>query len=145
MIPNIHDYRVIFTEEKNPTPEEAAHLEWRACDADGACAALLEVSVGGADVSVTLSALGARGAVWPPSGWRLYGDAGTLVADGFDAYAVYRPREGGGSVAPGFMHSTCQTARKRMSMTIGGSTLAAKARAAGSARPSSRGRRRAAS
>ncbi len=44
VVPDIHDFEVLFSGKKDPTPEDAIHLEWRACDADGAFTALVTVS-----------------------------------------------------------------------------------------------------
>jgi predicted dehydrogenase len=92
VVPDIHDFRVLFTGEKNPTREEAAHLEWRACDADGDCSALLAVSAAEGEVLVNMVLSTVARAPWPPNGWRLYGDEGTLIAEGFTTFAVRRLR-----------------------------------------------------
>jgi predicted dehydrogenase len=89
VVPDIHDFRVLFTGEKNPTPEEATQLEWRACDADGASTALLTVSSAKGEVAVN-AVIGAAGAPWPPNGWRLYGEEGLLLAEGFTTFTVSR-------------------------------------------------------
>lgn len=88
VVPDIHDFRVLFTGEKNPTPEAAEHLEWHACDADGAFTALFTVSSAWGDVAVSVVVSSVASASWPPSGWRLYGDEGTLLAEGFTSFTV---------------------------------------------------------
>ncbi|HWE64548.1 MAG TPA: hypothetical protein VHB98_22765, partial [Chloroflexota bacterium] len=95
VVPDIHDFRMLFTGEKNPTLEEAAHLEWRACDADGAFSALLAADSFGEDVAVSVVTSTVAAAPWPPNGWRLYGDEGTLLADGVTSFAVCRLRGAG--------------------------------------------------
>jgi len=92
VVPNIHDFRVLFNGEKNPTPDEAAHLEWRACDADSAFSAILTTSMAGREVPVTVVVSPVAAAPWPPNGWRLFGDEGTLRADGFTTFDVCRLR-----------------------------------------------------
>jgi predicted dehydrogenase len=100
VVPDVHDFRMLFTGEKNPTPEEAAHLEWRACDADAAISALLITSSVGEDISVSVVFSPVVAAPWPPSGWRLYGDEGTLLADGFFSFTVCRLRSAGADREP---------------------------------------------
>lgn len=95
VVPDIHDFRVLFTREKNPTPEEATYLAWRACDADGAFSALLTTGSVGEDVAVSAIGSPVAAAPWPPSGLRLYGDEGTLLADGFGSFTIYRLRSAG--------------------------------------------------
>jgi predicted dehydrogenase len=90
VVPDIHDFRVLFTGERNPTREEAAHLEWRACDAESAFSALLATTSVGEDISVSVVISPIMAAPWPSSGWRLYGDKGTLLADGLTTFAVSR-------------------------------------------------------
>lgn len=101
VVPDIHDFRVLFTSEKTPTPEEAARLEWRACDGDGSFSALLTATTADArEVPVSVVASGLAIAPWPPTGWRLYGDEGTLLADGFTSFAVSRMRSADGDREP---------------------------------------------
>jgi predicted dehydrogenase len=95
VVPDIHDFRVLFTGERNPTPEEAERLEWRTSDVDGGFSALLTTTSEGGEIPVSLLASALAVAPWPSSGWRLYGDEGTLVADGlFPPFDVYRVRDG---------------------------------------------------
>lgn len=97
-VPDLHDFRERGA--RAPTPEEAERLEWRACDADSAFSALLrfssEASVGDGGVQVSLVASGAR-AAWPPNGWRLHGETGSLLADGHFDYEVALQRGGRGA------------------------------------------------
>jgi predicted dehydrogenase len=79
-----------------PTPEAAAALEWRACDADHAYWALLEFAAAppaAAPVPVTITASLLVRPVWPPNTLRVYGDAGLLLAEGLFAYEVSRQAE----------------------------------------------------
>jgi predicted dehydrogenase len=87
LVPDIHDFRLRGA--RRPTPEEAASLEWRQCDADSGFTALLRVA--GAQVSI--SATG-HPAAWPPNGWRFHGTEGSLIADGHFSYTVRRARAG---------------------------------------------------
>jgi predicted dehydrogenase len=97
VIENLHDFRE--RGQRMPTPEEAARMEWRACDADSAFSALLrfdaEPAVSNTEVQVTLVASGAQ-AAWPPNGWRFHGETGSLLADGHFSYEVSLQRTGGG-------------------------------------------------
>lgn len=83
-----------------PTAEEAAHLEWRERDVEDTYAALIAfgdpASPGGADDGVLVHVSAGHGApAWPANGWRFYGDAGTLVAEGRFEYQVSRMGSGG--------------------------------------------------
>jgi predicted dehydrogenase len=80
-----------------PSAEDAARLAWRACDADHAAWCLFEFSTSlpgapGASIPVSLTLGGAVRQSWPPSGLRLYGDAGTLIAEGGLYFRVFRLR-----------------------------------------------------
>jgi predicted dehydrogenase len=79
-----------IVKRRSPTAEEAAHLEWRACDADGAFTALLTISSARGDVTVNMVVSTAAGTPWPPNGWRVYGDEGTLLAEGATFFTVCR-------------------------------------------------------
>ncbi|HEX2517176.1 MAG TPA: Gfo/Idh/MocA family oxidoreductase [Chloroflexota bacterium] len=89
VVPHLHDFRQRGA--RTPTAAEAAGLEWRPCDADNAFSALLrfraDPQVSPAEVQVCLVASGAR-AAWPPNGWRLHGETGSLLADGHFSYEV---------------------------------------------------------
>jgi predicted dehydrogenase len=95
VVPELHDFRERGA--RTPSPEEAGCLEWRACDADSAFSALFrfssEAAVSGDEVQVSLVASGAQ-AAWPPNGWRLHGESGTLLADGHFDYRISRQRDG---------------------------------------------------
>ncbi|HVG97710.1 MAG TPA: hypothetical protein VNK05_12470, partial [Chloroflexota bacterium] len=89
------------------TPEEAAHAEWRECDADGAFTALLRfLAPPGREAELLATVALRRGVATPEEvngRLRLYGDAGTLVVDGFlPASAVSRAAAGasGGPLEP---------------------------------------------
>jgi predicted dehydrogenase len=99
VVPELHDFRQLRAQ--TPTPEAAAHLEWRACDADVGFSALLRFApdqVGAPaaseaqEVPVTLSANFGLAAAFPPNGLRLYGEEGTLVAEGAFSYQIFRLR-----------------------------------------------------
>lgn len=86
-VPAMHDFRTRGA--RRPTREQAASLEWRACDADGAFTALLRFptssSSNGAQASISVTGLPAP---WPPNGFRFFGTKGTLLADGHFSYSV---------------------------------------------------------
>jgi predicted dehydrogenase len=99
VVPGVHDFR--RRAELTPSPEAAAQLEWRACDADFACAALFAFAApDGRAVPGSLLADGALPETWPPNGWRFYGDDGVLVATGAFTFEVARRREAGGDAEP---------------------------------------------
>jgi hypothetical protein len=82
-VPAVHDVRRL--RQHTPAPEEAARFEWRACDADGACAALLSLAPTTADrpaVQAVIVASAMAPETYPENGWRLHGDEGTLIATG---------------------------------------------------------------
>lgn len=82
VVPGIHDYRALLSGEKTPTAGQAEHLEWRTCDADGSFAALLTCRSAAGEVLADARVSDIDIVPWPPDGWRLYGDAGTLLAEG---------------------------------------------------------------
>jgi len=91
VVPELHDYRLRRTE--TPTAVEAAHLEWRACDADHAFSALLQFAALVPDaplvqVYVGINMMTSR--VAPNNGWYFYGEQGMLVAEGVTPTAVFR-------------------------------------------------------
>lgn len=47
---------------------------------------------GGREIPVAVTASTLAVAPWPAMGWRLYGDEGTLLADGFTSFTVSRVR-----------------------------------------------------
>lgn len=97
VVEDIHDFRE--RGQRTPTPDEAARMEWRACDADNAFFTLLGFSadpaVSDGEVRVTLVASGAH-ATWPPNGWRFHGETGSLLVDGHYSYQVSVQRTNGG-------------------------------------------------
>lgn len=93
VVPDIHDFRVLWTGEKTPTAEQAAQLEWRATDADSAFSALLTATSAGAEVPVSVLVSDLAVVPSPPTGWRLYGDEGALLADGLTSFAITRLRD----------------------------------------------------
>jgi hypothetical protein len=91
VVPGVHDFR--RRAELTPTPEAAAGLEWRACDADFAFAALFAFAApDGRSVPGSLLADGSLPETWPPNGWRFYGNDGVLTATGAFAFEVARRR-----------------------------------------------------
>lgn len=93
VVPGIHDARQRIT--KIPTPEEAAHLEWRECDAEEAASVILRfasASPDGLEVQVTCVLSALAPATWPPNGMRLYGEEGTLLATGAATFEITRQR-----------------------------------------------------
>ena len=110
VVPALHDFRQLRAQ--TPPPEAAAHLEWRECDADVGFAALLRFAPDQAgtpaapaapeasEVPVALTANFGLAAAFPPNGLRVYGDEGTLVAEGTFSYEVSRFREPGAAREP---------------------------------------------
>jgi predicted dehydrogenase len=97
VVPGLHDLRAI--DQHRVAEEEAHRFEWRACDADESFAALLALrrdgSPGGDDVAGTMTATTQFSPVWPPNGWRLYGDRGALLVDNSSApVRAFRQRAG---------------------------------------------------
>jgi predicted dehydrogenase len=93
VVPGVHDSRQTLA--KVPTPEQAADLEWRECDAENAASMLLRFSSptpDGPEIQVTGILSAFAPAVWPPNGMRLYGEEGTLVATGAQSFRVTRRR-----------------------------------------------------
>lgn len=99
VVAGVHDFRRLA--ELTPSPEAAAQLEWRACDADFAYAALFAFAApDGREVRGSMLADGALPETWPPSGWRFYGDDGVLVATGAFSFEVARRRGAGDEPEP---------------------------------------------
>ena len=116
VVPEVTDFRQLSP--KTPTPEAAAGLEWRACDAEGGVAALLRfgpapggpVEAGarggvsrpaaGATVTVSYTGRDDAPATWPGSDLRLYGTEGTLHGQGYGSYTVSRVAPGAAGAGP---------------------------------------------
>jgi predicted dehydrogenase len=93
-VPGIHDFRQVWTH--TPSPEGAAGLTWRECDADDATTMLAEFGSpdpSGTRVLVTAVMSTAVEAAWPANGWRLFGDQGTLIAEGTFSFEIRRYRQ----------------------------------------------------
>ena len=92
-VPDIHDIRMRGA--RAPTEQEAQHLDWRPCDADGGFTALFRFRTNDPShrVQVSISATG-NPAAWPANGFRFHGTGGTLVADGQFSYTVRLHRAG---------------------------------------------------
>jgi hypothetical protein len=95
-VAGLHDFRALH--EHRPTEDQARRLEWRASDADLSFVALLslhrEGTPDGEDVVGPMTITGQFPPVWPPNGWRLYGDSGMLIVEKlFAPVAVFRQRD----------------------------------------------------
>ena len=84
VVPELHDFRDWRTKVSELTPADVAHLEWRECDADVACTALIDFLADGDGRrrAVPLTCVVGPGVGVPEEadGLRLYGERGTLVA-----------------------------------------------------------------
>jgi predicted dehydrogenase len=99
VLPDAHDFRI--TTSATVTPEEAAKLEWRECDADISYAALHRFSTDpSADDRVDAFVRLDVGASQPArsNGWRFYGASGNLVGDG--VFTITISRETGSDLEP---------------------------------------------
>lgn len=94
VLPGIHDFREWRAKAGSITPEMAETLEWRPCDADGAASALLRFTSPQGEVNVSFLIGPGIAAPQEAGGMRLYGESGTLVADGLFTYAVSRVEAG---------------------------------------------------
>ncbi|MCJ7552087.1 MAG: Gfo/Idh/MocA family oxidoreductase [Anaerolineae bacterium] len=84
VVTELHDFREVWGGK--PTEEELADCEWRPCDAEGSNTLLAEIQPTGSDgPPIRLTAVMGFSvlAAWPPPGFRIYGDAGTLASEGF--------------------------------------------------------------
>jgi predicted dehydrogenase len=92
-VPDLHDSR--GRGKQAPTAEEAAGLEWRPCDSDGAFAALFRFATRDPLhlAHVVMSTTG-QPAAFPPQGFCFHGTEGTLAAAGNFSYAVRLHRAG---------------------------------------------------
>jgi predicted dehydrogenase len=100
-VPGIHDLRQAWTHV--PSPEDASELTWRECDAEGAATMLVEFrpcDPFGTPVIVTGVMNTAVPVAWPANGWRLFGDQGTLIAEGAFSFEVRRCRQPEGDLEP---------------------------------------------
>jgi hypothetical protein len=100
-VPGIHDLRQVWTHV--PSPEDASELTWRECDAEGAATMLAEFRPrdrSGTRVMVTGAMSTAVQVAWPPNGWRLFGDQGTLIAEGTFSFEIRRCRQSGADLEP---------------------------------------------
>lgn len=97
VLPNLHDYRQIFTER--PSATDAAALDWRPCDADHAFSALLQCTTGTGNAhDIVQLAVHVNLVVpfpAPTNGWYCYGDKGTLVGQGAFSLRVAKQGEDG--------------------------------------------------
>ncbi len=88
VVPGIHDYRAWMASDLRP--EDLAGLEWRSCDADIACSALMQFQAAQNDVNVAFILGNGQPVASEANGMRLYGDAGTLIAEGVTTFSVSR-------------------------------------------------------
>jgi predicted dehydrogenase len=94
VVPGIHDLRQVWTHA--PSPEDASKLTWRECDAEGAATMLAEFGLrdpSGTPVMFTGVMSTAVQVAWPANGWRLFGDQGTLIAEGTFSLEIHRCRQ----------------------------------------------------
>ncbi len=95
VIPGIHDFRSWWSMMANQMrSEDLEGLEWRSCDADGAFSALLQFKTTQTDVQVTVMMSIGQPVSSKANGMHLYGDAGTLIAEGVATFSVSRMRPG---------------------------------------------------
>ncbi|MDA1192588.1 MAG: Gfo/Idh/MocA family oxidoreductase, partial [Candidatus Poribacteria bacterium] len=94
VVPDLHDFRDWLKTGRELTPESAKGLEWRAIDADGAFSALMRIKAPERDISLTVLHGSGYGGAAERTGMRLYGDKGTLIADGVVGFQVSRQRRG---------------------------------------------------
>ena len=94
VVPDVHDFRHWIRTGRELTPETAKKFEWRACDADGAFSALMRIAAPTSDISVTLVHGLGQSVPGEVTGMRLYGDTGTLIANGVVGFTVSRMRAG---------------------------------------------------
>jgi predicted dehydrogenase len=88
VVPMLHDFRERRT--KTPTAEEAANLEWRPCDVDGAFSAFLRFAApkSGEQVRVCTILNFAAKVPAPTNGWYFYGTEGTMVGEGAFSFTL---------------------------------------------------------
>lgn len=97
--PGIHDFRQWIGTVL--TPEEAAGMEWRTIDAETAFDALAVLTAPHGPVTIVVAhAFSGVPVAAEPTGMRLYGDTGTLIADGWLDYDVSHVRASGAAPEP---------------------------------------------
>ncbi|MBM3215041.1 Gfo/Idh/MocA family oxidoreductase [Candidatus Poribacteria bacterium] len=94
VVPDVHDFRIWMKKTGELTSEQAERLEWRDCDADGAFRALLRIDARGNDIGCSFVYGPGQGVTKESTGLRVYGDGGTLVADGVITFRVSIQRRG---------------------------------------------------
>ncbi len=92
VVPDLHDFRAWLKKGSELTPEEAKHLEWRACDGDNAFSSLMQFKTAETEIQATTVWGPGRQVLSEANGMRLYGDTGTLIAEGMFYYKVSRMR-----------------------------------------------------
>lgn len=95
VLPAIHDFRSRMDRSRGLTPEDVAGLEWREADADWAFSALLRFGTPAGEVAATIAHGPGVATAREGDGMRLYGDGGTLLADGVFSYQVSCVRRAG--------------------------------------------------
>ena len=91
VVPDLHDFRQMIS--TTLSAEEAAKLEWRACDADNAFTALLHFAgpkPNQPEVRVQIIINTMAAGPGPTNGWYFYGRQGTLLGEGTLALTVSR-------------------------------------------------------
>lgn len=94
VVSGIHDFRAWSIMASELRSEDLEGLEWRSCDADGAFSALMQFQTAQTDVHVTVILGNGQPVSSEANGVRLYGDAGTLIAEGVTTFSVSRMRPG---------------------------------------------------
>jgi predicted dehydrogenase len=82
VVPGIHDFREWRARVRELSRADVAGLEWRPCDADGACSVLVDFAAPHGTVPFTCLTGPGVGVAEETDGLRLYGDDATLVASG---------------------------------------------------------------
>ena len=92
MLPAIHDFLARMDRSRGLTPRDVDGLEWRPADADWAFTALLRFDAPRGEVAATVAHGPGVAVAGDVEGMRLYGDSGTLLADGMFSYRISRVR-----------------------------------------------------
>lgn len=95
VLPGLHDVRTVVAAGRALTPEQAAALEWRPVDGEGAFCALLRFRTATGDLPVTFISGPGVAVSAEANGLRLYGEEGTLLAEGGFSFAIARVRAPG--------------------------------------------------